>query len=390
MPSEYQEPSLEPSEPVVPESATTKTKKPLTKKQKAAVGAAIVTVIILVGFGIYGFIHQNQKDPGCPGGCATPSPTAPTPTPQPTPTPTPAYSHLNGAAVEAGKENTHPLAVMIENHPEARPQAGLGQADVVYEAIAEGGITRFMAVFGDPATPVRVGPVRSARTYYVDFATEYNAFYAHVGGSEPALDQIKRTGVLDMDQFSIGEPVFQRDFSRKVALEHTMYSSTDKLWNYATNTRGWSKTSDYKPLLFTDDALATNRPASQIVKVSVSDPSYDVTWTYDPAANDYKRAMAGTPHVDANTQQQIEAKAIVLQTVSKKGLTQSNGKAISEFTLTGSGPVTIIENGTSISGTWKKGGDGRTRYYDSADKEIPLVRGRLWVHVVHSDSTVSY
>src|SRR3989344_4594697 len=135
-------------------------------------------------------------------------------------------------------DKRRPLAVMIENHSEARPQSGLTSADIIYEAVAEGGITRFMAIYLCNLSDAQVGPVRSARTYYLDWLGEYDALYAHVGGANTpgpadALSQIMKYGIKDMNQFSIGFPVFWRDYQRlgrSVATEHTMYSTTAKLW----------------------------------------------------------------------------------------------------------------------------------------------------------------
>ena len=160
---------------------------------------------------------------------------------------------LNGQLFTKGEkqiwEKQRPLTVMIENHAEARPQSGLSRADIVYEAVAEGGITRFLAVFycGAAARDTIIGPVRSARTYYLDFASEYSDYplYAHVGGANKpglanALGQIGDYGWLDkgndLNQFSLGFPTFWRDYERldhPVATEHTMYSTTDKLYEIA-------------------------------------------------------------------------------------------------------------------------------------------------------------
>ena len=318
---------------------------------------------------------------------------APTPSPTPTPTP-PTYSHLNGAAVTAGQENVRPLAVMIENHPDARPQSGLDVASVVYEAVAEGGITRFMALYGDPAQAVRLGPIRSSRPYYIHFAAEYGASYAHIGGSADAMSLLAsgRSGVQNIDGLSLGEPLFVRDFSRKVALEHTEYSTTDRLWAYAAS-QHWPATNEYPSLPFADDAPAVSRPAAQVISVSVSAPEYAVRWEYDPASNSYKRTMAGQPHIDVDDNKQITAKTVVLQTVNSSPYIETYGggisKTVSDVTLTGSGAATVIENGTATKGTWKYDG-ARTRYYDAAGKELSLVRGKLWVELTYGDSVVSF
>ncbi|MBU6389301.1 DUF3048 domain-containing protein [Patescibacteria group bacterium] len=351
----------------------------------------VLILVLLLAYSAYAYTKQ-MNSPIADANTPTPT-TVASATPSPTPTPVTLPSQLTGLPVPAGTQNLHPLAVMIENAPEARPQSGLGQADLVYEAIAEGGITRFMAIFGNPSQAIRVGPVRSARPYYVDFATELNAFYAHAGGSKDALSQIDSTGVLDINGLTVGAPVFTRDYSRPVSEEHTLYSSTDKLWQYATGTRHWSPTQTISTWKFQDDAPAAQRPASQKISVSVSGPLYAVTWEYDPANNDYKRSMDGAPHIDADTGKQITAKNIVLETAARQDYTEyypGVSKVVGKYTLTGSGPAVVFQNGQAIKGTWRKNGTDRTRYYDSSGNEISFVKGNTWVQIVQTDSTISY
>ena len=318
---------------------------------------------------------------------------APTPTPTPTPLP-PVYSHLNGMPLTGTLPNQRPLAVMIENHPDARPQSGLDVAPVVYEAVAEGGITRFMAIYEDPTQAVRVGPIRSARPYYVHFAAEYGANYAHVGGSADAMTLLAsgHSGVNDVDGLSLGAPIFTRDLSRRVSIEHTVYSTSNRLWNYVAS-QHFASTSDYPSLLFADEAPAISRPAAQSVAVSVSVPEYAVRWDYDPSLNLYKRSMGGLPHVDVDNNKQITAKTIVLQSVSSSPYTETYAggisKTVNDVNVTGSGAFTLIQNGTVIKGTWKYDGS-RTRYYDAAGKELALVRGKLWIELTYADSTISF
>ena len=133
-------------------------------------------------------------------------------------------SVLNGAEVEKTDAERRPIAVMVENHPDSRPQSGLSDASLVYEAITEGGITRFMAVYG-PNVPKKVGPVRSARTYYIDWLQEYSALYAHVGGNLDALKKIKSLNIYDLDQFGIGDKAYWRLPQAGKAIEQTMYTS---------------------------------------------------------------------------------------------------------------------------------------------------------------------
>ncbi|MDQ3238921.1 MAG: DUF3048 domain-containing protein, partial [bacterium] len=161
------------------------------------------------------------------------------------------YCPLNGKKYDTKSqiewEQKLPVAVMIENHPESRPQSGLNSADVVYEAVAEGGITRFMALFLCEPSPQIVGPVRSARTYFLDWLQEYNPLYAHVGGANTpgradALGQIRQYGIKDLDQMGAGlEGGYYRDENRipSVALEHTMYLNIDKLREYGSKKFKW-------------------------------------------------------------------------------------------------------------------------------------------------------
>ncbi len=204
-----------------------------------------------------------------------------------------------------------PLGIMIENHQEARPQSGLSFADVIYEAVAEGGITRFLSVFYCQDAGV-VGPVRSARTYFLDFISEYgdSPLYAHVGGANApgpadALSQIDDYGWggrNDMNQFSIGFPTFWRDYDRlghTVATEHTMYSTTEKLWSYAKDSRnltnvdkkGLSWDDSFVPYTFKDDASVSQRGQTQTIHLEFwkSMPDYFVDWQYDKVSNTYKR-----------------------------------------------------------------------------------------------------
>jgi len=354
------------------------------------VGGLFLLVIIIVGL----LTRSSDKAPAT--GCvvcltSTPTPSSTASTPTPTPVPLTARA-LDGVLVSGDHANTRPLAVMIENHPDARPQSGLSSANLVYEAIAEGGITRFMAVFADPPTSVRVGPVRSARTYFLDFATELNAYYAHVGGNIDALDQIKQVGgVGNLDQFTDGSPTYQRDTTRKVAIEHTMYSTTQKLWDYAQSKNMSPSTGSYTSWKFADGALPGAHPATESpVVINFSQASYKVSWAYDGTRNLYLRSQAGAAHIDANNNAQITANNIVLQTVSRTHITTRMGEDGWRYQLTGSGNGVLVQNGTARPISWKKTGTGRTIYYNQDGSEATFVRGTTWVEIVHPDISVSY
>ncbi|OGE19045.1 hypothetical protein A3D83_00120 [Candidatus Daviesbacteria bacterium RIFCSPHIGHO2_02_FULL_41_10] len=303
-------------------------------------------------------------------------------------------------------ERRRPLAVMVENHTESRPQSGLSAADVVYEAVAEGGITRFMAVYYCSLGDIQVGPVRSARTYYLDWLGEYDALYAHVGGANTpgpadALGQIIKYSVKDLNQFSIGFPVFWRDYQRlgrSVATEHTMYSTTAKLWAVgakrgytATDSAGVNWSDKFTPWKFKDDK-GGGITSNITVNFWESQQGYEVNWTYDPAVNLYKRKNGGSPHMDLNNNTQLGAKVIVVQFEKESNANDGYpGNVHLLYGTTGTGKALFFQDGGVIEGKWIKAKRlTRTKYVDAAGKEIEFNRGQIWIQTVPEGSKVSY
>ena len=344
---------------------------------------------------------------------------------------------INGAMYTTAEqkiwETRRPLFVMIENSVDARPQSGLGSADIVYEAVAEGGITRFGAVYlcGVAKADTIVGPVRSARTTFVNLASEYNyPLYAHVGGancssadggktctshkSVQALEQLSSYGWVgrtgnDLNQFSIGFPTFWRDYERMgrtVATEHTMYSSTDKLWKYAASTRGWTNMApkdmmpknaklDWKDSFtkfsWKDDAAESAR--GDVSKITFgfweSYHDFDVTWTYDKASNTYARTNGDAPHKDRNSDLQFSAKAVLVQFTKELGPLDDHKHMLYE--VIGSGEGILFQDGTATEITWsKKDRESRTIFKDSKGKAISFNRSTLWVAILPTDNAVTY
>jgi hypothetical protein len=327
---------------------------------------------------------------------------------------------LNGAYFTQEEKDIYakrrPLGVMIENHLDSRPQSGLSRADVVYEAVAEGGITRFLAIYycGASALDVQIGPVRSARTYFVDFISEYADFplYAHVGGANTpgkanALGQIGDYGWLkkgnDLNQFAIGFPTFWRDterLGRPVATEHTMYSTTDKLYavaekrsltNVDSTGLAWDKT--FKKWQFKDDASENDRGS-----MSPSFPfwsgysDYSVVWEYDKTNNLYKRKNGNVVSQDRNDDSNLLAKVIVVAQMTES---RANDGYENNLHLLygdkGSGKAIVFQDGQAIEGTWnKKDRKDRMIFMDAKGKEIKLNRGQIWIEIVPAGTQISY
>lgn len=344
---------------------------------------------------------------------------------------------INGAMYTSAEEKVwqsrRPLFVMIENSVDARPQSGLSSADVVYEAVAEGGVTRFGAVFycGVAKADTILGPVRSARTLFVNIASEYNyPLYTHVGGANcssadggktcttdkrvQALEQLSSYGWVgregnDLNQFSIGFPTFWRDYERMgrtVATEHTMYTSTEKLWKYASNTRGWTNlppedffpknaqddwADGYTPFSWKDDAKADSRGTVNTIKFGFweSYHDFDVTWSYDSTSNTYSRTNGDSQHTDLDNKQQLMAHAIVVQFTKELGPLDEHKHMLYEVIGTGKG--LLFQDGTVSQITWsKKDREDKTIFKDSKGKAVEFNRGTLWVEILPSDNQVSY
>lgn len=323
---------------------------------------------------------------------------------------------LNGALYSKKQkdwwEKHRPLGIMIENHEEARPQSGLSFADVVYEAVAEGGITRYLAVFHCQDAGI-VGPVRSARTYYLDFISEYGNFplYAHVGGANQpgpadALSQINSYdwgGYNDMNQFSIGFPTFWRDYDRlghTVATEHTMYSTTEKLWSYAKDSRkltnvdkdGVSWDESFVSYGFKDDVSLSERPQAQTIHLEFWDslPLYFVDWKYDKATNAYKRFHGSSAHLDKNTGKQLVAKNVVvlyMQELNANDGYENNAHLL--YKDKGTGKADIFMDGKKVTGTWRKNNrTSRTLLFDGSGNSIEFNRGLIWFGIMPIGGTV--
>lgn len=308
-------------------------------------------------------------------------------------------------------EKRRPLGIIVENHEEARPQSGLSRADIVYEAVAEGGITRLMVIYfcGASAEDVLVGPVRSARTYFIDWMSEYADFplYAHVGGANrpgpaDALGQLIRYGWVDqgndLNQFSIGFPTFWRDYERighPVATEHTMYSTTDKLWEIAKE-RGLTE-KDKKGARWDKNFVSwrfKEGEAKGIVS-SVSFPfwsgyaGYSVRWEYDASTNSWNRFSGGNSHIDLNNNEQLKAANVVIVFTRERGLGDLEKHLL--YTTTGSGRALIFKNGDVTSVTWtKEGRTDRTKFLDSEGREVTFVPGPIWIEVLPIGTQVSY
>ena len=282
-------------------------------------------------------------------------------------------------------KNRLPLAVVIENHTDARPQSGLRNAEVVYETLAEGGITRLLAVY--LAKDTDLGPVRSNRTYFLDWVSEYSAGYAHIGGSPEAQGLVKTYSIRDLDQF-FNSAAYERVTYR--FSPHNVYTTTQKLRGAAA-TRAYRGPVTIKSWRFADEeALLESRPKAFTLDLGFRGTyGYAVRWIYNAKTNNYSRFNAGKKHIDATDNKQLWAKTIAVQLV--KVSPDPSGHSRIRQATTGSGKALVFKNGKVVSGTWKKKSRAsRTRFFDKKGEEIEFNRGRIWIEVVPSDSYIKY
>jgi hypothetical protein len=296
-------------------------------------------------------------------------------------------SPLTGLEVSTADAERPIRAVVIENSPAARPQSGLSEAGVVYEALAEGGITRFLAFYLD-TKPAVIGPVRSLRTYFVSWALEYDSPVAHVGGNADALDLVKPLGLKSITQFSHAGSYYR---TKDRSSPHNMYTST-VLLDQLLAKLGYDKPATFAPFSRKDDAPpAGGAAAKPKVNITYSYRGFDVEYRYDAATNDYHRFLAGAPHIDRETGAVIRAKnVVVLFTTTSFGTTRIGEQTVIMGT-TGSGRAIIFRDGGAVEGTWQKPTHrDRTKLLDTAGAELALNRGTTWFAVVPPDRRVTY
>jgi len=315
-------------------------------------------------------------------GCRTPWDGAPSPGGSAHETTSP----IDGTTTTTEAVTRRPLAVMIENSPSARPQSGLTDASVVYEAITEGGITRFMAIYLHGA-PAVIGPVRSIRPHFIDLAREYDAVLVHCGQSYEAL-QILATNrsLYNLDQLKYAKP-FWRDHSRKAP--HNLYTASDKLRAFIEQC-GWEQSVNNLPH-FTSSEMMTTGEAATAVNISFGGlVRYDLRLLYEPQQQVYQRYMDNVQHVDRETCQPVTAKNIIIQRVEAQQFPTSKLHTY-DVRVIGSGDGIFITAGKQIPLHWSKDSvTDITRYTDQTGRPLPFQPGQTWIEVVPVTGAVSF
>ncbi len=290
-----------------------------------------------------------------------------------------------GKVWNAKLTNNRPLAVMLDNHAGARPQAGLKDAEIVIEALAEGNITRYMAFFFD-GMPESIGPIRSARPYFLDRAMEYNAVYVHVGGSPKALKDIKSYKVADLDGLSSSNRVFFRKSHKKTP--HNLYSSFQILKDESMK-RKYKQESSFTDWIYAEeDAIPEGGTAADFVKMPYrkNDGGYVVSYSYFADLKAYQRYVNGKVHTDEIDNTALTAKNIIIQVVPTR-VVDNAGRL--DLELVGSGNGWWLSDGVKVPITWQKDSrTGITTYTTSSGNAVLLNPGNVWIQIIPKNMVV--
>ncbi len=295
------------------------------------------------------------------------------------------YRHpLTGMSVYEPVDSPQVFAVMVDNHEEAWPPAGVDQAFLVVEAPVEAGIPRLLAFFSEEQAVEKIGPVRSARPYFLDWAAEFDALYVHVGGSNAALDLIASGGTFDLNQYWWGEYFWRANGNRLAP--HNVFTSSE-LFNAFYQLR--EEAGAVPPRLYDlwtfKDSEPTGRDGIGLY-VDFWAPVYVVDWEYDKETGRYRRSQFVVPHeVESGEQIVADNVAVVMTDIQ---IIDNIGRR--QIRTTGEGEGYVLQDGIAIEATWKKPSKSeRLKFYDRVtDEEIVMNAGATWIEVVGSEEDI--
>jgi len=334
----------------------------------------LLCIIILISFLVAGCSKKDEP-------IVTPSDPKPEVTEIPVEPPQKYYSPYTGEEVEKESLDNIAFLAIVENSAAARPQSGLNAADIIYETVAEGGITRFVALFQN-GNAEKIGPIRSARPYFLDISKEYNLPFAHCGGSAEALTEIRNENLLSLNEFAYASTYWRDNTSKKRKAPHNLYTSTEKLTELI-KTKNYIKEPTVKlkfdKVYWDSDKLT---PTTEVLlKIN---KSYSTSYTYENGL--YLKSMAGKSAINKEDDTPLTTKNIVVQFTSMK--LQADGYRL-DIDLVGQGDGYVISNGKSVKMHWsKKDSNSQTLLTDEAGTELPLNPGNTWWNIVDKSTVV--
>ena len=281
------------------------------------------------------------------------------------------------AAPNAASIAKRPLSVKIENSPQARPQTGLNSADVIYESVTEGGITRFNCIF-QSMTPKVVGPVRSARLSDLWVVPQYHALFFFSGASTSVNRAVNKAKLPNLSEDAgVSAPYFR---SSQRAAPHNLYLDTVKAYAEAAK-RGKPITANVPKLRYaTKAAESSNTVSSVYIPFSQANT---VLWTYNSASRMYLRQNNGRIHVDAATGKQVATRNVVVMWAKYTAVSHDKvGSTTYRVELGAGGRVSVFRDGRRYDGTWSATRDTPPHFKDAQGKTIRLAPGNTWFQVI--------
>jgi hypothetical protein len=292
-----------------------------------------------------------------------------------TPLPTTYLNPLTGISMTQ-ESKRRPIAVMVNNAPQARPQTGLNSADIMYEVLAEGGITRLIAIYQSADVVTKIGPVRSIRPYMIELGESYHGVLAHAGGSTDAYAILQQQKKADLDEISNAGKFFWRDKSRKAP--HNLYTSLEKLIDGATYRKYDMEDQEIPTYKFQDETAEVQGDYAKQFDVQFQLKKYVVSYSYDEASRTYKRSINNAPHQDADTKEQLSATNVIVLGADHKTLDDVGRLSIN---LDLGGDAMLFQHGKAIKGTWIRKVDDVIRFVKD-NAEVPLYPGKTHFLIV--------
>lgn len=283
------------------------------------------------------------------------------------------------------QEKNKIFAVMLDNHDDARPQAQISKADIIYEYRVEGEYTRYMALF-QSNLPEGVGPVRSARPYFVQTAKEYNAIYAHWGGSEAGLAEVRHRNVVDLDGIALEGIVFHRNKNVGKRAPHNGYISLPELENYLIK-KGIDVKDNTASLNFYNEG--ENIVGEDVKEITLNfNRNYKTNFVYDEATGKYKYIRKGQAVTDEATGEEFTTDNLIV--LFQKGVV-AGPKGTLKIANIGTGTGLLLQKGKLAPITWEKANeDAKTIFKDAEGKEIKFYPGRTFISVVDEEKNAVY
>jgi hypothetical protein len=353
------------------------------KDHKVVVAIIVVLVVALAAAAVaWWFLF---RDDGRPPEVTSAWPVATAERVVPKPTPPPVWPLTGMPAEEGDPIDRRPVAVKIENTSASRPQTGINSADVIYESVTEGGITRLHSIFHSDMEGV-VGNIRSARLSDAKIVPQYDSLMVFSGASSSVSGKLRAAGVDDLSEDAGVTSIYFRSNNRP--RPHNLYTELEKIHPEA-EARGMSVAGAPRPFQYQRGSREAT-PQATVIDIPFSQANR-AKWTYDSDAQVYLRETNGSVHKDAETGEQARATNVVVMWAKHTVASRDKaGSATYDIALVGEGRATVFVNGQKYDGTWEADASNPPRFVDESGQSIKLAPGSTWFQVVATDVNITF